>query len=173
MKRDYIDSNESCSIKLPYPNIEVREKNVDYAKMLKKCYCGLYSELTLANQYIYQKFLTNSYLKDIFEKMSKVELEHLNILGELLIALGEQPNFSLERKKKSYNWNVNFINEDTSLKSMLINNIKAEEKIIKEYRKIAKVIDDENIITILNRIILDEEIHIKILKQIYKNEIDK
>ena len=57
MKRDYIDSYESCSINLPYPNIEIKEKNMEYAKMIKKCYCGLNSELTLLNQYFFQKFL--------------------------------------------------------------------------------------------------------------------
>lgn len=173
MKRDYIDSYESCSINLPYPNIEIKEKNMEYAKMIKKCYCGLNSELTLLNQYFFQKFLLNSYLKDIFTKILKVELEHLNILGEVLVALGEDPSFYIQKKDKNYNWNIKFINKDTSLKNILINNIKNEENLIKEYRNICKIIEDENIITILNRIILDEELHIKILKEIYKNEIDK
>lgn len=173
MRRDYIDKYENCSINLPYPTIEIKEKNIIYAKMIKKCYCGLNSELTLSNQYFFQKFSLNSYLKDIFTKILKVELDHLNILGDLIVALGEYPSFYIEKKDKSYNWNVKFINKDTSLKNILLNNIKQEEILIKEYRNICNIIEDENIITILNRIILDEELHIKILKEIYKNELDK
>jgi bacterioferritin len=158
---------------LPYPEIDVKEKNMDYAKIIKKCYCGINSELTLINQYTYQKLLMNTYLKDIFNKISKVEMEHLDIIGELLIALGESPKFSLEKRKKNLNWNAKFINDDTSLKNMLINNINSEIQIIKEYRDIANIVDDENIIAILNRIILDEELHIKIFNKIYKTEIEK
>ena len=38
-------------------------------------------------------------------------------------------------------------------------------------RKIDNIIENESIIAILNRIILDEELHIKIFNKIYKNEI--
>lgn len=173
MKRDYIDSNKACSIKLPYPKVDVKRKNSQYAKMIKKCYCGLYSELTLINQYMYQKFIVIPHLKDIFDKISQVELEHFNILGELLIALGESPSFLLEKNHKTYNWSTNCISYENNLKDILIKNIQNEEKIIKEYRNIAKIVEDDNIITILNRIILDEELHLKIFKEIYKNEIVK
>ena len=100
-------------------------------------------------------------------------MEHLNILGELLIALGESPSFSLEKRKKNLNWSTKFINDDTSLKNILLNNINSEILLIKEYRNIATIVDDENIIAILNRIILDEELHIKIFNEIYKKEVEK
>lgn len=173
MKRDYLDFHESCSIMLPYPKIDIKEKNINYAKIIKKCYCGVNSELTLVTQYSYQKLLMNTYLKDIFDKIAKVEMEHLNILGELLIALGESPSFSLEKRKKNLNWSTKFINNDTSLENILIDNINSEALLIDEYRNIASIVNDENIIAILNRIILDEELHIKIFNKIYKNEIVK
>lgn len=173
MRIDYIDRYESCSINLPYPNIEIKEKNINYAKIIKKCYCGLNSELTLVNKYFYEKFLYNSYLKDIFSKILKVELEHLNILAEVLVALGDNPSFYIQKKDRLYDNNIKFPDKDITLKNLLLDNIKNEKILIKEYRNICKTIEDENIITILNRIILDEELHIKILREIYKNEIDK
>lgn len=173
MKRDYIDLHESYSIMLPYPEIDIKEKNLTYAKMLKKCYCGLYSELTLLNQYTYQQLLMDSYLKEIFREIAKIEEEHLNILGELIISLGGEPYFTIEKKNKIFNWSTKYIKRDTSLKNILINNINSEIEIIKEYRKITSIVENENIVTILNRIILDEELHIKIFNKIYKNEIEK
>lgn len=172
MKGDYIDFQESCSIMLPYPEIDIKEKNLEYAKIIKKCYCGLCSELTLVNQYNYQYLLVDSFLKEIFIKIAKVETEHLNILGELIISLGGDPVLTIEKRNKVSNWSTKFINKDTSLKNILINNIRSEIEIIKEYRKIATIIENENIIAILNRIILDEELHVKIFNNIYKNEIE-
>lgn len=171
MKRDYIDFKESCSIMLPYPEIDIKEKNLYYAKLIKKCYCGIYSELTLINQYNYQYFLMEPHLKEIFKKISKVEKEHLDILGDIIIALGDEPSFAFEKKNKYFYWTSKYINTDTSLKNMIINNINSERELIKEYRKITNIIENESIIAILNRIILDEELHIKIFNTIYKNEI--
>lgn len=56
---------------------------------------------------------------------------------------------------------------------MLLEDIKNEEEAIRQYRKTANLIDDENIIAILNRIILDEELHIKILTNLYEREMSK
>ncbi|MDV4149672.1 ferritin-like domain-containing protein [Clostridium sp. AL.422] len=171
LKGDYLDIHGSYSIMLPYPEIDIKEKNLEYAKLIKKCYCGLCSELTLVNQYTYQQLLMNSYLKEIFKKIAMVEEEHLNILGNLIIALGGDPSFSITKRNKIFNWSTKYIHNDTSLKNILINNINNEMAIIKEYRNITSIIDNENIITILNRIILDEELHIKTFNIIYKNEI--
>jgi len=171
LKRDYIDSKTSCSIMLPYPEIDIKEINLNYVKMIKKCYCGLYSELTLVNQYNYQQLIIDPYLKTIFKEISKVEEEHLNILGNIIIALGGDASYTISKKNKTFYWNSKFINNDTSLKNILINNINNELEIIKEYRKIASIIENESIVAILNRIILDEELHIKVFNIIYKNEI--
>lgn len=171
MKRDYIDFKESCSIMLPYPEIDIKEKNLYYAKLIKKCYCGIYSELTLVNQYNYQKLLIESYLKEIFIEISKVEKEHFDILGEIIIAFGANPSFAIEKRNKNLYWNSKYINTDTTLKNILISNINNEQELIKEYRKITNIIENESIVSILNRIILDEELHIKIFNKIYKNEI--
>ncbi len=171
MKRDYIDFKESCSIMLPYPEIDIKEKNLSYAKLIKECYCGIYSELTLINQYSYQYFLMEPHLKEILKEISKVEKEHLDILGNIIIALGDDPSFNFEKRNKYFYWTAKYINKDTSLKNILKNNINSERELIKEYRKITTIIENESIIAILNRIILDEELHIKIFNTIYKNEI--
>lgn len=171
MKRDYIDFKEDCSIMLPYPEIDIKEKNLYYAKLIKNCYCGIYSELTLVNQYNYQHFLVKSYLKEVFNKISLVEKKHLDILGDIIISLGGNPSFIIEKRNKYFYWNSKYINTDTTLKNILINNINNEKELINEYRKIATIIENESIIAILNRIILNEELHIKIFNKIYKNEI--
>ncbi|MBQ6819917.1 MAG: manganese catalase family protein [Clostridium sp.] len=171
MKRDYFDIEKNCIITLPYPKVTIKEKNIEYANLLKKCYSGLYSELTLLNQYNYQQLFLEETLKNIFKKIATVEMNHLNIIGELIISLGGNPSTNTKRKNKTYYWTSKVIKKYTNLKEILEYNIKSEEEIIKEYRKLAIKINNENIITIINRIILDEELHIKIFKTIYKNEL--
>ncbi|WP_278600764.1 ferritin-like domain-containing protein, partial [Clostridium tertium] len=97
----------------------------------------------------------------------------LEILGELIVALGENPDFSINKKDKKLNWTSKFICTCNSIKEMLLEDIKNEEEAIRQYRKTANLIDDENIIAILNRIILDEELHIKILTNLYEREMSK
>lgn len=173
MKGDYKDLQDSYSLGLPYPKIKVYDKNSIYADLIKKSYAGEVSELTAITQYTYHQLITSDYIKNTLKGIAIVEMHHLEILGELLIALGENPTFLLRKKNKDLYWSSKFIAKDICLKEILLSDIKSEKEAIKQYRKTANIIDDENIIAIINRIILDEELHIKILSNLYEKEIGK
>ena len=51
---------------------------------------------------------------------------------------------------------------------MINYDIKDEKVAIKQYSSTQKKIDDSNIISIIDRIILDEEVHIQILTELSK-----
>lgn len=171
MKSDYKNLNLNCSLDLPYPQIEVCEKNIDYANLIKVNYCGMVSELTAVAQYAYHELLTDSYIKNTLRGIAIVEMHHLEILANLIFTLGGDPTFSIKKKGKDFYWNSKFVNRDNSLKKLLISDISMEKEAIKQYRKTANVVKDENIIAIINRIILDEEHHIKILNRLYEMEL--
>ncbi|WP_291652228.1 manganese catalase family protein [Clostridium sp.] len=173
MKNDFRDLHENCSLALPYPKIEISEKNPTYANLIKKSYAGTNSELTAATQYTYQGLITKDIIGNTLRKIAEVEIHHLEILGELIVALGENPDFSINKRDKKLNWNSKFISTSDSIKELLLEDIKSEEEGISQYRETAYLIDDENIIAILNRIILDEELHIKILTNLYEREMSK
>lgn len=173
MKTDFRDFNDNCSLELPYPKIEVFDKNPNYADLIKKSYAGTISELTAVTQYTYQGLITKNMIGNILRKIAEVEMHHLEILGELIVALGENPDFSINKKDKKLNWSSKFICTSDSIKEMLLEDIKNEKEAIHQYRKTANLIDDENIIAILNRIILDEELHIKLLTNLYEREFEK
>ena len=42
---------------IPYPEIKVERKNVEYAKMLSYAYAGIVSEDTAIHLYMYQSFI--------------------------------------------------------------------------------------------------------------------
>lgn len=172
MKRDSIDLKIVCSLGMPYPKIEVIEENPYYANLIKKVYTGMVSELTEVTEYTYQQFIVSDKIKNVLSEIAKVEMIHLKILGELLVALGENPTFSLRKKNKNLYWSSEFINKNTLIKEILLQDINREKEIIKQYREACNLIENENIITILTRIILDEELHIKLLEGLYTQEID-
>ena len=173
MKSDFRDLHENCSLGLPYPKIEIAEKNPTYANLIKKSYAGTISELTAVSQYTYQGLVAKNAIGNILKKIAEVEMHHLEILGELIVALGENPDFSINKKDKKLNWTSKFICTCNSIKEMLLEDIKNEEEAIRQYRKTANLIDDENIIAILNRIILDEEYHIQLLLGLYKKYVEQ
>lgn len=158
----------------PYPDIKVNKKNLKHANILLESFAGTISEDTATHEYIYQHIILkkiNKNLSDALLKISITEMKHLSFLGELIQLLGMNPEY------KSYNyftnnytyWSGNYINYETNIKTLLLHNIKMEEMAIKQYKKTITLIKDENIISLINRIIEDENLHIQIFKYFLSN----
>ncbi|ATD54665.1 ferritin-like domain-containing protein [Clostridium chauvoei] len=161
---------------LPYPKIEVDTINLQYANLIQMNYAGMISEFSAINQYIYHEISLFEDYPDVtytLKGISKVEMHHLQILGELIIVLGGNPGYWINRKNKKLNWSPNFVVYGSTLKEMLAADIAGEKDAIDQYRKTANQIQNENIVAIINRIILDEEQHIKLLNRLYEKYITK
>jgi len=155
-------------INLPYPKVEVQKKDPNLAYHILKLYAGNLSELTAVNQYSFQGIYLNDYkdLSKILENISIVEMRHLKILGELIEKLGLIPYYATYNNNKPIPWNSDYVNFTINYREMLVSDINGENDAIKEYKKIINMTDDSNIKAIINRIILDEERHIEILKKL-------
>ncbi len=163
------------NLDIPYPSINDLKPNKKIAYKLKKAYAGRVSELSCINKYIFQHiYLDNSFkeIKKALKDIAIIEMHHLDILGNMIKKLGLIPAYTAINKvgNESY-WESNFISYEIDLPKFIIENIEGEKKAIKIYQNIIKEADDEIITDILNRIILDEENHIKIFKSILNNFI--
>ena len=81
---------------LPYPEIRVEGKNIEYAKLLMEIYAGKISEDTAIHLYIFEHLSLEKkyeYYAKILVQIAIVEMKHLNILGELIKLLGIEPEF--------------------------------------------------------------------------------
>lgn len=160
------------SINQPYPPIIIKEKNSEYARLISHAYAGVVSELSASTQYVYQHIrLFRTKYPEISETLigiSIVEMHHLEILGELIVALGGEPKYGISKKNKFYNWTSKFVDYDKDPEHMLFNDIQYELDAIEQYNKIISVIDDNSIKKIIERIIMDEKLHVKIFKDLYK-----
>ncbi len=158
------DNCKKYNSDIPYPEIKVLQPNLYYAKLLQEDYAGIVSEFTAINQYIYHSFL----IKSIDEEMSETieciaieEMHHLKILAELIILLGGKPTFSFQNNV----WNSNYVNYGFNLLNQLNSDLQSEYDAIQTYKEHIELIKDPYIEKILQRIILDEETHVKLFKE--------
>ena len=149
---------------LPYPDIKVEKENIEYAKLLMYPYASMISEDTATHLYMYQSFILDDNIGKILENIAIVEMNHLEMLAKTINLLGLKPEY----KSNDIPWTSNYINYTNNLKDILKINIEAETLAIKNYQNLIKVINDKYIKKMLERIIVDEEIHLKIFNDLYK-----
>lgn len=148
---------------LPYPDIKVEKENIEYAKLLMYPYASMISEDTATHLYMYQSFILDDNIGKILENIAIVEMHHLEMLAKTINLLGLKPEY----KSNDIPWTSNYVNYNTNLKDILKINIEAETLAIKNYQNLIKVINDKYIKKMLERIIVDEEIHLKIFNDLY------
>ncbi|MFZ5354379.1 MAG: ferritin-like domain-containing protein [Bacillota bacterium] len=149
----------------PYPEIKAEEQNPYYVQLLMDDYAGIISEFTAINQYLYHYFYfreIDKELGELLENVAIIEMLHMEILAELIIKLGGSPIIRGSHSTCSNYWNGSFIYYGIHLCDRLKADIDAEYKAVKVYKEHIKKIDDPHIKSILERIILDEMVHIKL-----------
>lgn len=151
---------------LPYPEVKVEKKNIEYAKMLSNAYAGNISEDTAIHLYMYQSIVLNNEVSDILEKIAVVEMHHLELLAKAIYLLGLDPMYKSYTPDKYFNGQ--YIRYQKDLNDILEINIISEEIAIDNYEKLVNIIDDKYIKELLNRIILDEKVHLEIFKKLKK-----
>ena len=163
----------SITLDIPYPQINNLTQDINLAYHLKKVYSGETSELTAIHNYVYQHIIfTNKELKEVLRKISVVEMHHLDLLGEMIKKLGLYPTYTYINKKNNETyWISDVVSYEDDLIKLMKNNIKNEEKAIKNYQKIINCSNNEIVNNVLERIILDERQHIEIFTAIMDNLI--
>ena len=153
---------------LPYPEIEV-EQNVAESKLLMPVYSGSSGELTAVLTYCFQLYITPKCpdIQEALEGIAVTEMRHHELLGKTIYKLGGYPIMGA----RTY-WNGSFANYTLDPKRYLRENILAEQNAIMNYERTILNLSTDSVKMLLERIILDEEIHIKIFKQLLKDHFD-
>ena len=91
-------------------------------------------------------------------------MHHLSLLGEILVALGENPFY---QNSNQICWSAQNINyEFCNVKEAMHMNAQSEQMAINSYRKLMKYTNNPYLRKVYERIILDEVTHIKIFEKI-------
>lgn len=156
---------------LAYPSLDGVEPNTELATMLMSDYAGRNGELTGILQYTYQKlyFEKMGYqdLASAFGSIATTEMVHFDLLGGLIFALGGDPKYlSISPSGKQIWWSGNFVDYSKGITKILLDSIAGEAFCIRQYKKLKEYTNDDIVHSILTRIILDEEKHIQILRDL-------
>ncbi len=159
-------------VDLPWPDIQVRGQNQIYANLLSADYCGATSEMSAITQYINNENRLsgrNCPLARTILGIAMAEMMHLQKLGELIFLLGGNVDFVARHPNgKNVMWTPGYLNIPENRRKMLMADIEAERSAINQYRMHVKVISDDCVNRVLERIIKDEEYHIMILQELLK-----
>lgn len=147
---------------LPYPEIRV-EQNIADSKLLMPSYGGPSGEVTAVMTYSFQHFISEktAELSSALIGIAKTEMIHFDLLGKCIYELGGYPIIG----GRTY-WNGSFANYTLDTRKYLQQNIMAEETAILNYERTILNLSQESVKLLLERIILDEEVHIKIFKEL-------
>ena len=157
-----------CALPFPYPEVKVQKPNRFYAELLLEDYAGQVSEMTAINQYFHHYLMFEEKypeLAELEECISIIEMGHLEMLGKTVRMLGVDPRLRTLTKNKETYWcadNVYYGNADCD---RLAADIAAEKSAIAKYKEHQRIIGDPHIVEMLQRIIIDEEYHLKLFTQ--------
>lgn len=155
--------------KISYPSIPKLCKNERYARLVYDSLGGKEGELTATTQYIYEhiELKEKTAISSILRDIAIEEMNHLNLLGEIIMNSGEKPIYQSSEGKIWSAHNVRYDIKD--IKEMMRINKKAEEEAIKGYRNIMRYTNNIYLRRVYERIILDETTHWQIFDDILKS----
>lgn len=157
------------NLPLPYPEIRVKEQNQFYADLLTLNYCGSVSELTAALQYIHGESCLcchNCSTAKTILGMAVAEMTHLQKLGEMILLLGGNIDFSYRTRMGTQMWTPAYTNLAVGEAQIIAANLESERAAIDQYQDHMARIEDEYVNALLTRIVQDEEYHIMLLEMI-------
>lgn len=161
----------SYSASLPYPTVAAEGPNAQYAKAMLDNIGGQNSEISAISLYFYDHLATlNEYhqIAAAFHNISIVEMHHLEIFGLLATQLGEDPRLWSYRGRRRTYWTPAYNRYNSDFRGLMQNAVDSEAAAIEKYEIQINQIGDSNIVENLQRIILDEQTHLEILKQLYQ-----
>lgn len=91
-------------------------------------------------------------------------MHHLDILGQVITLLGRNPKYRGLESTNFMPWHGTFVYYGEDICDRLYKDLESEYSAISSYKKHIEMIGDDYIGEILQRIILDEEVHIKHFK---------
>lgn len=155
--------------KAPYPPVRVAGPNPRYAQAMLSNIGASNSEMSAVSLYFYNSLITDRNFSEIaqcFHRIGIVEMHHMDIFGHLAFLLGEDPRlWSRSNGKLSY-WTPGYNQYPRAILPLLNNALSGENEAIEKYRKQTQWIQDPDIKANLERIILDEEQHVKVFQSL-------
>lgn len=152
---------------IPYPSIEDLTTDIRSGQIISFAYASQRSELTAILQYTYHSFHTALFNRDdadILVSIAIAEMKHLDILGKMMLKLGVNPKFIQCPNTKIY-YDTAAVSQATTPQKMFMDDIQGEMNTITDYNKMLFVLKNETVAAMIQRILIDEQLHLEALKK--------
>ena len=152
---------------LPYPSTETLTKDIRSGNIISFAYATLKGELTATLQYVYHHFYFGEIDQNDAETLmaiAKAEMIHIDILGTAMLKLGVSPRYVQMPNTNNY-FNTSTVSRATTPQKMIMDDIQGELNAIADYQKMLFILKNEQVEAIIQRIILDEQLHLETLKE--------
>ena len=156
----------------PYPETGGIAPSANTARLLTPLSLDLASgsgEMTAVYQYAYQSILLQARhpaLSETLMRIAIVEMHHMNLLGQMMVALGGSPRAVSYFSGRPTPWNGTMPCYTKEPRQMLQADLKAEQDSYHRYRLQAHRISEPRISAVLARLAEDEAVHIRLLEQL-------
>lgn len=158
---------KSLAVNLPYPTLDNIKTDKKSAIIISNAYASSHGELNSILQYVYHYFhLKSLNEQDIAKTVIGIaisEMHHLEILASLMLKLGADPTFIKPFYGLEY-YSTASVSYSKSVQKMLMDDISMELVAINQYEKINSALTDEKVQSVILRLKLDEELHVKALR---------
>lgn len=156
----------------PYPPLCIERPNPAYAAEMLSNLGACCSEMSTVSLYIYNSTILtdrNPEYAQIFHKLGMVEMHHLNIFSHLAHMLGADPRLWTCSGKRPCYWSPACNRYPMQPEPLIRNSLQGEQDTILKYRRQAAQICDAHVVDLLNRIILDEQLHVQIFREMLED----
>lgn len=157
---------KGIKVDLEYPEVEIDSASMSDCRCLMEDYGGAEGELTAILTYSYQAYVISDMeeyaeLYETFEEIAITEMHHHELLGETIVKLGGTPVMGGCHKF----WNGSMVNYCKDVINMINMDIMAEKTAIENYKKTIRCLQNYSVRELIERIIMDEELHILALEE--------
>ena len=153
---------------LPYPSTDTLTKDVRSGQIISFAYATLHGEITATLQYVYHHFYfgeIDEQIAEILMSIAEAEMIHINILGKAMLKLGVTPRYVQMPNSNNF-YNTSAVSCSKTPQKMIMDDIQGELNAIADYQKMLFVLKNEQVEAIIQRIILDEQLHLEKLKEL-------
>lgn len=158
------------SLDLPFPTTEGICPDAYSLRIISPAYASSASELNAILQYIYHAFFFErqgySDIADTLHAIAIAEMRHLDLLGSTILALGAAPVYTQYPPNCFNYYSAKYVSYSRTLTNMLEDDILGEKHAIASYEKMLKCLKNEQVKAIIQRILLDEKLHLETLEKI-------
>lgn len=152
----------------PWPPVKVERPNPRYAAEMLSNIGSCDSEMTALALCLYGSAIlsdTAPALSEAFRRIGMAEMRHLELFSRLAHLLGADPRLWICGSGRPCYWSPACSRYPTRPDALLRNAITQKQAVIDKYRRQSQETGDAYLADLLDRVLLDERLHLEILRQ--------